>query len=70
MEGKRIGLLVTGAGAYENNAEGMFDAFDRIIEFLLAAKSGELYVGGSSSPSELSETVKDEAFGLARSLVG
>ncbi len=27
MEGKRIGLLVTGAGAYEENAEGMFVAF-------------------------------------------
>ena len=70
MEGKRIGLLVTGAGAYEENAEGMFVAFDRIIDFLLAAKSGELYVGGCSTPSELPETVKDEAFGLARSLVG
>ncbi len=70
MEGKRIGLLVTGAGDYEENAEGMFVAFDRIVDFLLARKSGELYVGGCSTPSELSETVKDKALGLARSLVG
>lgn len=70
MEGKRIGLLVTGAGAYENNAEGIFVAFDRIVDFLLAGKSGELYVGGCGIPSELPETVKDQALGLARSLVG
>jgi multimeric flavodoxin WrbA len=69
MKGKRVGLLVTGAGAYKQNAEGIFTAFDRIADFLLAGKSGELYVGGCSVPSELSETVKDQAVELARSLV-
>ena len=69
MEGKRIGLLVTGGGAYEDNAEGMFTAFDRIVDFLLARKSGELYVGECSVPAELSETVKNNALKLARSLV-
>lgn len=70
MEGKRIGLLVTGAGSYEENAEGMFTAFDRIVDFLLARKSGELYVGECSVPAELSEEVKNKALELARSLVG
>ncbi len=70
MEGKRIGLLVTGADAYEENAEGLFTAFDRIVDFLLARKSGELYVGESSVPAELPEEVKDRALELARSLVG
>ena len=69
MEGKRIGLLVTGGGAYEDNAEGMFTAFDRIVDFLLASKTGELYVGECSVPAELSETVKNKAIKLARSLV-
>ena len=69
MEGKNIGLLVTGADAYEDNAEGMFAAFDRIVDFLLARKSGELYVGECSVPSELSEAVKDKALELAWSLV-
>jgi len=63
-------LLVTGADRYEGNAEGMFTAFDRIMDFLLARKSGELYVGGCSVPSELSEEIKDKALKLARSLVG
>jgi multimeric flavodoxin WrbA len=70
MEGKRIGLLVTGADAYEDNAEGMFTAFDRIVDFLLARKSGELYMGECSVPSELSQEVKKKALELARSLTG
>jgi multimeric flavodoxin WrbA len=69
MEGKRIGLLVTGADAYEDNSEGMFTAFDRIVDYYLARKSGELYVGECSVPAELSEEVKDKALELARSLV-
>ena len=70
MKGKRIGLLVTGADAYENNAEGMFAAFNRIVDFLLARKAGELYVGQCSLPADLSLEVKEKAFELARSLVG
>ena len=70
MEGKRIGLLVTGADAYEENAEGMFTAFDRIVDFLLARKSGELYVGDCSTPADLPEEVKSKALELSRSLVG
>ncbi|MBW2632985.1 MAG: flavodoxin family protein [Deltaproteobacteria bacterium] len=70
MEGKRIGLLVTGAGVYEQNAEGMFTAFDRIGAYLLARKSGELFVGKCSVPAELPGDVKDKAVELARSLVG
>jgi multimeric flavodoxin WrbA len=70
MRGKRIGLLVTGADAYEDNAEGMFTAFDRIVGFLLARKSGELYVGGCSVPADLPEEFKSKALELARSLVG
>ena len=69
IRGRRIGLLVTGADAYEGNADGMFTAFNRIADFLLTEKSGELYIGSCSIPSELPESVKNEAFALARSLV-
>ena len=67
MAGKRIGLLVTGADGFEQNAEGMFSAFDRFADFLLAGKSGELYVGGCGSPSEMPENIKVKAAALARS---
>jgi len=70
LRGKRIGLLVTGGGPYEENAEGLFTAFNRIADFLLAKKSAELYIGGCTAPAELSESVRDEALALARSLVG
>ena len=69
MRGKRIGLLVTGGGPYENNVEGLFTAFNRIANFLLAKKSGELFIGACTTPAELSESVRDEALALARSLV-
>ena len=69
LEGKRIGLLVTGEVSYEQNAEGMFTAFDRLVEYYMARKSGELYVGGCGIRPGLPEGVKDNALKLARSLV-
>ncbi len=70
MKGKRIGLFLTGADAYQENVEGMFTAFDRVVDFLLARKSGELYIGECSVPAELSEEIKNKTLALARSLVG
>lgn len=70
LEGKRIGLLVTGADPYEENAEGMFTSFDRVVDYYLAIKSGELYVGECDTPAGLSEEVRDNALELARSMVG
>ena len=69
LEGRRIGLLVTGADPYEENAEGMFTSFDRVVDYYLAKKSGELYVGECNTPDELSDEVKVEALQLAHSLV-
>ena len=70
MKGKRLGLLVTGADDFKNNAEGMFTAFDRIVDFLLARKLGQLYVGGCTTPDGLSEESRNQALKLAQSLVG
>ncbi len=70
LEGKRIGLLVTGEVSYEQNAEGMFTTFNRLVDYYLARKSGELYVGGCGIRPGLPEGVKDKALELARSLVG
>jgi len=69
MAEKRIGLLVTGGGPYEKNAEGLFTAFDRIAGFLLARKKGALYVGPCSVPAELPESVQEQVKDLAKSLV-
>jgi multimeric flavodoxin WrbA len=69
LAGKRIGLLVTGGSSYEQNAEGMFAAFDRVAGFLLATKTGDLFIGECIVPAELSVDVKEKAMALARSLV-
>ncbi|MFW6143121.1 MAG: flavodoxin family protein [Desulfovermiculus sp.] len=68
MAGKGLGLLATGGGPFENNAEGMFAAFDRLTGFFLAQKQGELYIGGCTDPSELTAEVRQKALGLARIL--
>ena len=69
MKGKRVGLLATGGGSFENNAEAMFTAFDRIAGYLMAEKTGELYVGGCATLDKLAADIKDKAADLARSLV-
>jgi hypothetical protein len=70
MNGKRVALLVTGGDAFEQNAEGMFTAFERFSDFLLAKKQGGLYLGNCSDPSAFTDVEKDKAVALARSFVG
>jgi multimeric flavodoxin WrbA len=70
LEGRRVGLLATGGGSFENNAEAMFTAFDRIVGFLMAEKAGELYVGNCTSPADLSDDTREKAKALATSLAG
>lgn len=69
LQGKRMGLLVTGADDFEDNAEGLFTVFDRYCEYLLAEKCAALYAGGFSSISELQKEFKKKASELAQSLV-
>ena len=70
LAGKRLGLLVTGADPFEQNAEGMFTAFDRVVDFFMATKAGGLYIGECGVPADLPESAKQQAMELARALVG
>jgi len=69
VEGQRQALLVTGADAYENNAEPLFTAFNRIVDFYKATKTAELYVGQCTTPKEMAANVKDQAVAFARQMV-
>jgi multimeric flavodoxin WrbA len=69
VRGKRVGLLVTGGDSYENNAESMFTAHERFVDFLYAEKSGELYIGGCDVSAEVPEEVNSKALALAQKLV-
>ena len=61
--------MVTGEDPYEQNAEGTFAAFDRLVDYYLAKNSGKLYVGECGVPADLTDEIKEKALGLARSLV-
>jgi multimeric flavodoxin WrbA len=69
LEGQRQALLVTGADGYQNKAEPVFTAFDRMVEFYKATKAGELYVEHCTTPSKMDPQVESQAVALARQLV-
>lgn len=69
VEGQRQALLVTGGGPYENNAEPVFTAFDRLQRPHMAIKAGELYIGRCSVPDKLESSVKGQAIAFAHKIV-
>ena len=69
VEGQRQALLVTGAGPYENNAEPVFTAFDRLQAPHKAVKASELYIGSCTSPENMNDDVKKQAVAFARKIV-
>lgn len=69
VEGQRQALLVTGGGPYENNAEAVFFAFDRLQKPHKAIKAGELYIGRCSSPENLGSNEEEQARSFAQNIV-
>ncbi|WP_022666709.1 flavodoxin family protein [Desulfospira joergensenii] len=68
VEGQRQALLVTGAGPWDNNAEGAFTAFGRMQKYHKAVHAGELFVGGCTTPAAMDSSVKERAVEFARKL--
>ncbi len=69
VEGKRQALLVTGGGEYDNNAEGTFFAFDKLIKFYKGIKIGELFLGSCKTPETMDTKKKDKAIEFAHKIV-
>lgn len=69
VEGQRQALLVTGAGAWENNAEATFTAFERLQKPHRAILGGNLYVGKCTTAENLDESVKNRAISFAKEIV-
>lgn len=69
LDGKRTALLVTGAGPYENNAEGMIDAFRRMQKPHRSFNAGELYIGKCTTPDNLDDNIKQQCVEFAEKLV-
>ena len=68
VEGQRQGLLMTGAGPYDNNAGEAFTAFGRMQKYHKSINAAELFVGGCSTPDQMDASVKDQACEFARKL--
>lgn len=69
VEGQRQALLVTGGGPYENNAEPVFTAFDRLQAPHKAIKAGELFIEKCTTPDKLEETQTEQLLLFANQLV-
>lgn len=69
IEGKRIALLVTGGGPYENNVEPLFTAFGRLLNFYKAENAGELFIGGCTIDGTIPEDAKSKAEAMAKQLL-
>ncbi|WP_457551179.1 flavodoxin family protein [Desulfobacula sp.] len=69
VDGLRQALLVTGAGPFENNAEGVFTAFDRMQAPHKAIKAGELFIGKCTTADQMDESIKDKALEFAHKIV-
>jgi len=70
LEGKSTALLVTGAGPYENNAEGMIDAFRRMQKPHKSISAGELYIGRCTTPEALGKDIKQQSIDFAQKIAG
>ena len=69
IEGKRVALLITGAGPYENNVEPIFDGFKRMLTFYKAQNGGELFVEGCTMDYQMPDDAQDRVARLAQAIV-
>ncbi|MCP4672325.1 MAG: flavodoxin family protein [Desulfobacula sp.] len=70
VEGQYQALLATGGGPYENNAEPVFTAFNRLQNPHKAVSAGELFIGKCTTPENMDDTVRTKAVEFARKIVG
>ena len=68
VAGQRQALLVTGASTYENNADLVFAAFDRLRRPHLSVNVGELYIGSCTTPDNMDANIKAQVITFARKI--
>lgn len=68
IEGKRLGLLVTGGGMYDNNVEPLFTAFTRLLKFYKSENAGELFIGKCTIDGNIPDDAKEKAVEFAKGL--
>jgi len=68
LEGRRQAVLMTGAGGWDNNAEGAFTAFKRMQKPHKTHYAGEWYIGNCTIPSDMPLSMKEKALDFARQI--
>jgi len=68
VEGQRQALIVTAADPFENNAEQILTAFQRILVYDKAYSAGELLVCNCTTPDQLDEEIKAQAIKFANQI--
>jgi multimeric flavodoxin WrbA len=68
LEGHREAFLMTGAGGWDNNAEGAFTAFQRMQKPHKTAYAGELFLGNCTTPADMTPSVKEKTVAFARQI--
>jgi len=69
IDGKRQALLITGGGEYENNAEPVYTAFERLIKFYKGVLIGDLFLGSCKGIETMTDDKKEKAVAFARKIV-
>lgn len=70
VAGKRLALLVTSAGPYENNADVLEMPFDRIARFTQTEVAGKLFLTECTTPDELGADKRAQAEAFAAEITG
>lgn len=68
LSGRKLALVMTGGGRWDNNAECAFIAFKRMMPYLKTSLGGELFVGQCSTPDQLDPAVRQQVMEFVRTL--
>jgi multimeric flavodoxin WrbA len=69
LHGKPIGLVVTAGGDEEDNAELLIRGFENLVDLVQGRWAGHLLVPGCTTPEALTEDIREQVVGFARTLV-
>ncbi|NDV27637.1 flavodoxin family protein [Desulfovibrio sp. JC010] len=69
IKGQRHGILITGGGPMENNAEETFTGLSRMQKPHMTKHTATLFLGGCKNPEALGDEAKQKAVEFARDLV-
>ena len=68
LHNKPLALLLTGGGEEADNAELVSRGFRRLAEYLGDQMVGDLFIGGCTTPEEISDHIKARAADFATAL--